>query len=212
MDNEKKHEDKYNQKILFYAMGIVIMPMGTVLTINAHLGAGGCDAFNFALSELLGISTSLAICITSFIVTLITAIIRKGMPRFSTFISAFLLGLSTDFWKLKLGFIQGAGIYESVLIMCVGLLLIAFAVACYMFSKFPTNPTDDFVVALTEKKWTIHKAKIFLDVVFVVLAFLMGGEIGIGTILCTFGLGPLIELFYRGLESWLKIKAKNDNK
>ena len=39
--------------LALYAIGVGIMPMGVVLTINAHLGAGGYDALNFALAERL---------------------------------------------------------------------------------------------------------------------------------------------------------------
>ena len=39
--------------LALYGIGVGIMPMGVVLTINAHLGAGGYDALNFALAERL---------------------------------------------------------------------------------------------------------------------------------------------------------------
>ena len=52
--------------LALYAIGVGIMPMGVVLTINAHLGAGGYDALNFALAERLHINTSLAIYATAF--------------------------------------------------------------------------------------------------------------------------------------------------
>ena len=73
----------------------------------------------------------------------------------------------------------------------------AFAVACYIISVFPTNPTDDLVVALHERGIRLGTAKVSLDAVCVILAVLLGGEIGIGTIVCTFGLGPVIDMFHR---------------
>ena len=85
--------------LALYAIGVGIMPMGVVLTINAHLGAGGYDALNFALAERLHINTSLAIYATAFLVVLLAAFIRKGYPRLETFISSFFLGIFTDMWK-----------------------------------------------------------------------------------------------------------------
>ena len=84
--------------LALYGIGVGIMPMGVVLTINAHLGAGGYDALNFALAERLRINTSLGIYATAVLVVILTAFIRKGYPRLETFISSFFLGIFTDMY------------------------------------------------------------------------------------------------------------------
>ena len=183
--------------LALYGIGVGIMPMGVVLTINAHLGAGGYDALNFALAERLRINTSLGIYATAVLVVILTAFIRKGYRRMDTFISSFFLGIFTDMWKTALAPVQGTGLAASLLIMAAGVVVVAFAVACYIISVFPTNPTDDLVVALHERGIRLGTAKVSLDAVCVILAVLLGGEIGIGTIVCTFGLGPVIDLFHR---------------
>ena len=85
--------------LVLYLIGVGIMPAGAVLTINAHLGAGGYDALNFVLADLLHIRTSLAIYGTAFIILITAALIRKSYPRVETFLSSFFMGISTDFWK-----------------------------------------------------------------------------------------------------------------
>lgn len=182
--------------VLLYLAGIGLMPLGVVLTVNSHLGAGGYDALNFALGDKLGVNTSLAIYMTAFIAVVIAALIRRKMLRLTTFVSSFFLGLFTDFWKQVLKGVQGEGFAGSAVMFALGVLIIAFAVAAYIYCIFPPNPTDDLVAALAEKGVRIGLAKIGLDVVCVTLAFLLGGEIGIGTVLCTLGLGPLVDLFY----------------
>lgn len=73
--------------------------------------------------------------------------------------------------------------------------MVAFAVACYIISILPTNPSDDLVVDLHERGMSLGTAKVSLDAACVFLAFFCG-ENGIGTIVCTFGLGPVIEMFH----------------
>lgn len=107
------------------------------------------------------------------------------------------MGIFTEVWKFLLKGVEGTSIVNSIILMIIGLVLIGFAVACYMISIFPTNPTDDFIVALKEKNWNISLAKILLDGTCVVIALILGGEIGVGTIICTFGLGPIINLFHK---------------
>lgn len=182
--------------LILYLIGIGLMPLGVVLTVNSHLGAGGYDALNFALGDRLGIQTSLAIYMTAFLAVIIAALIRRRMLRLTTFISSFFLGIFTDFWKRILENVQGQGRLDSALLFGAGIVIIAFAVAAYVLCIFPSNPTDDLVAAMTEKGIRIGIAKIGLDVVCVAFAFLLGGEIGIGTIVCTLGLGPVVDLFY----------------
>ena len=62
--NQMKGRD-WAVNLLLYLIGIGLMPMGVVLTVNSHLGAGGYDALNFALGDRLGINTSYAICVVS---------------------------------------------------------------------------------------------------------------------------------------------------
>lgn len=194
----------WTKNLILYAIGVGIMPLGVVLTVNAHLGAGGYDALNFAIGEKLHINTSVAIYGTAFLVLLLAALVRRSYPRIQTFISSFFLGIFTDIWKAVLEPVSGEKLFASLLLLAAGLVVIAFAVACYMISVFPTNPTDDFVVALHERGVKIGTAKIGLDIVCVILAFLLGGEIGVGTIICTFGLGPIIDFFHGKIERLCK--------
>lgn len=194
--------------VILYAIGIVFMPMGVVFTINAHLGANGYDALNFALAELLHINTSLAIYMTAGIAIVIAAVIRKGFPRVTTFISSFLLGIFTDIWKKVFAGLQGESIGFSIFLFAVGVVLIAIAVASYVISIFPSNPTDDLIVAMNEKGLNLGVAKIILDAVCVAIAFFLGGEIGVCTIIVTFGLGPIINLFRDLILKMTKIEVK----
>ena len=183
--------------VILYLIGVGIMPAGAVLTINAHLGAGGYDALNFVLAEILHVKTSYAIYGTAFLILLTAAAIRKSYPRIETFISSFFMGIFTDFWKNILSGIEGTYFTKSLILMLIGTIIIAFAVACYMISIFPTNPSDDLILALKEKGCKIGIAKVSFDIICVILAFILGGEIGVGTILITVFLGPVIDFFHK---------------
>lgn len=200
--------NEWIKNIILYAIGVGIMPLGVVLTVNAHLGAGGYDALNFVLADILGIPTSYAIYLTAFLVLLLAAAIRRSFPRIETFISSFFLGLSTDFWQGVLENVEGKNLVNAIILLMLGMIVIAFAIACYMISVFPTNPTDDLIVALQERGVRIRVAKTTMDVVCVVLAFLAGGEIGVGTIICTVGLGSIVDVFHKVISKIVKVESE----
>ena len=74
----------------------------------------------------------------------------------------FFLGLFTDMWKAILRDVEGNNTMESVVILLIGVLVIAFAVAAYILCIFPSNPTDDLVAAMHEKGIRLGIAKIGL--------------------------------------------------
>ncbi len=197
------------RQIIMYLLGILIIPVGVVLTVNSHAGAGGFDAMNFVLAKYLGINTSYVIYATSFLIVLITAGIRRTYPRMVTFVSSFLIGFFIDISKKMLEGVEGTGFISSAALLIVGMVILGFGVASYIASGLPPNTNDDLVLALREKGVPIGMAKISFDAVCAVLAFLLGGEIGWGTIVITFGLGCVVQFFDGIIGSYTKKAVTN---
>ena len=141
--------------LVLYLIGVGIMPAGAVLTINAHLGAGGYDALNFVLADLLHIRTSLAIYGTAFIILITAALIRKSYPRVETFLSSFFMGISTDFWKTIFNGFEGTNFISSLILMGIGMIIIAFAVASC--AEEEVIEKQKVVDLLNEQQATIRK-------------------------------------------------------
>ncbi len=206
MKSRKKIEKR---QIIMYLLGILAISVGVVFTINSHAGAGGFDALNFILAKHLGINTSYAIYITSFLLVLITAGIRRTYPRMVTFVSSFLIGFFIDISKGLLEGVEGTGIVSSAVLLIVGMILVGFGVAAYVSSGLPPNTNDDLVLALKEKGVPIGKAKVGFDAACALLAFFLGGEIGWGTIAVSFGLGCVVQFFDGIIGSYTKKIAAN---
>lgn len=173
------------------------MPCGVVLTVKARLGAGGYDAWNFALADRLGMEPSRAIYLSAVVVIVVTAFIRRGRPRIATFLSSFFLGISTDFWNQIWRGIRAETAASMVFWFLTGMIIVAFGAASYMSGRFSPGPADDLVVALYERGLPIGGVKIVFDILCVCLAMMLGGQIGAGTIVLTLGLGPVIGLFHK---------------
>ncbi|WP_243010252.1 hypothetical protein [Enterocloster bolteae] len=76
------------------------------------------------------------------------------------------------------------------------MIIVAFCAAAYMEGDLPPGPTDDLVVAFQRKGLGLGNVKLVMDLICAAMAFCLGGEIGAGTVLLTFGLGPLIGGFH----------------
>ena len=175
--------------------GLALMTFGVVLTINGHLGAGGVDAMNFAMADALHVNTSVAIYITGIVSVALAALVRHQKPNLLAFVSSIVMGLFTDLWKQVLAGVQGSTMVSKILIFVIGMLAIALAVALTMCSIFPGSPVDDLLKAFVERGRKAWLVKILIEGSCGVVAFLLGGELGLGTILVVFGLGPFIDIF-----------------
>lgn len=190
---------KYTKKeilvhIFMYALGVAVLPSGIVLTINSHFGAGGFDALNFAFGEFIHVRTSISIFILGFGLMCIAAIIRRKRPRPLTFMATFFQGIFVDIWKVILADVQGTGWVDGFLLFMLGNIIIAILAAPYFLSLLPTNPGDDLTQAISERGVRFGVAKIMFEVCAAVLAFILHGEVNVGTIIVIVALGPMIDL------------------
>lgn len=183
------------RKYVIFLLGILIMTLGVSLTVKSEIGAGAYDSINFGLAKLLNINVSIAIWTTSFIVVIIAAAIRRRFLKLTTFITALVVGSSTDIWVMMVKNISLNSAFEKVIVFFIGICLVSIGIAIYIIPKLPANPTDDLMVALTEEKGvSIMKAKLVIDTACIIIAFTLKGPIGIGTIIATVLVGPLVDI------------------
>jgi len=187
---------KYSVKqFVIFLSGILLMTLGISLTVKSEVGAGAYDSINFGLANLLKINVSIAIWITSFVVAVISSMVRKRFLKLTTFLTSIIVGISTDMWVMMTEDIILNTTYEKIVIYFIGIILIAAGIAIYIIPKLPVNPTDDLMVALTEEKSiSLMKAKLSIDGICIIIAFILKGPIGIGTITATLFVGPLIDI------------------
>lgn len=188
---------------LFYLVGLVFLSFGICMIILAGLGAGPWDALFVALSTNIGLTVGSWTFIIGFVLILLNGLLLKKKPDFSALITMFLIGSLIDFWLL----VVFADLVVSVLairgvMLIVGILTSATGIACYLQSNFARNPIDHSMMVfhqLTGKSLSFSKT--FLEVTVLIIAFFIGGPIGVGTVFVAFGIGPLIQLFYKPITS-----------
>lgn len=184
---------------MFYVVGLIILSFGVSMMILAGLGAGPWDALFVALAENLGLTVGSWTFIVGFCLILLNGFLIKKVPDFSALITMFIIGLCIDFW-LVIAFADLAVMQLMIRVgmLISGILSIAVGVSMYLQSNFARNPIDNLMMVfhqLTGKSLSFSKT--FLEVVVLIIAFFIGGPIGVGTILIAFGIGPLIQFFFK---------------
>ncbi|WP_280771356.1 YczE/YyaS/YitT family protein [Salipaludibacillus daqingensis] len=189
---------------LFYLIGLIFLSFGISLIILAGLGAGPWDALFVALSNNIGLTVGSWTFIIGFLLIIVNGLLLKQKPDFAALITMFLIGSFIDFWLLVVfSDVVFVLVAFRIVLLIVGILSCATGIACYLQSNFARNPIDHSMMVfhkLTGKSLAFSKT--FLELSVLVIAFFIGGPIGLGTVLVAFGIGPLIQLFYKPITSF----------
>ena len=176
-----------------YIGGILLLTLGVALSSKAGLGTGSLDSINFALVERTGLNLPFIIVGMAGVAILISALIRRQKPRLKSLIAAFLMAVFTEGWVNVVEKISIQSFLMQLFVFFIALICIAFGLAIYLKPKLPANPNDDITVSLHEVyHLRIGTAKLVVDLTAIGIALLLNGPIGVGTLLLTVLLGPLV--------------------
>lgn len=197
------------KRYLAFLLGLAALALGVALAVQSNLGASAYDSINFAVAGKLNLSVSMAISISSIVLIVIASIIRRKRPRIATFVTGLIMGLLIDFWVSIVQNINVDSLIMQIVIFVAALVLMGVGIAAYVISKLPPSPLDDLLVALDgATKISMGKIKIGIDITCMIVAFLLGGPIGVGTILMALLLGPTINFFYKLMDKYNVVGAK----
>ncbi|MEH7386911.1 membrane protein [Bacillus sp. JJ1521] len=186
------------RRITFFCVGLFILALGISLMIIADIGAGAWDALNVGLSKTIGLTVGNWVMIVGILIMLVNALLLQARPEFLAIGTIILIGFFIDFWLL-IAFDEWnpEGWIVQFLVLLAGLVIASLGIAIYLQAKFPLSPLDNLMLAISKRfKLKVGVSKTIGEATGLILALLSGGPIGIGTLVCTFGIGPIIQFFF----------------
>lgn len=181
-------------KIVF---GLLIFAFGVHLTIFANIGLAPWDCLGMGISYHTPLNYGLSMTIIALIVLGIDLLMKEKIG-FGTIIDALLTGnfvqLFNSFNPLPLN----EGLWKGIVIMLAGFVFMAIGMAVYMKSEQCCGPRDALLIGLGKrmKKIPIGIVEVILWAVVLLAGWLLGGPVGIGTVISTFGAGIIMHIVY----------------
>ncbi len=173
-------------------IGITMIGIGVAFNYMANLGLGPWGVLHDGISKTINISYGQAGILTSLLALLIW-IPLKQRPGVATIFDAFWIGLTADF---VINIIPGAGsIYIQILYLMTGITLIGSGTAIYVGGDLGTGPRDGIMVGLEQFGFKIGNARTILEFVAFSIGFLLGGKIGIASIVIVLSIGRVLQFF-----------------
>lgn len=181
-------------KIVF---GLLVFAMGVHLTIRADLGLAPWDCFGMGISMQTPLNYGLSMTAMS-IVILIIDLFMKERIGFGTIIDALLTGNFVQLFNDIDPFPETPGIFAGILVIAAGLALMAVGQYFYMSAAQCCGPRDALLVGLGKRlsRLPIGAVQVILWGSVLLIGWLLGGPVGIGTIVSTFGSGIIMQIVF----------------
>lgn len=186
--------------MLSAAISLFVNGFGVYLTIHASIGAAPWDVFNLGLSHTFGIIYGTASIAVSFTILVIDILLKEPIGV-AMIIDAIVVGKSVDFFNYIDIVPTPKSIWSGILMTIVGLIIIGYTQGTYMMAALGAGPRDTLLVGLKKrlKKLPIGVVSIMLLSAVTFVGYLLGGPVGIGTILCALCAGPIMQFAFSTL-------------
>lgn len=173
------------------SVGLVLYGLTLAMIIRASVGNAPWDVLHQGMALHLPMSIGAAVIVMSVVVLLLWIPLRE-LPGLGTIANSFVVGLSADFF---LGIVTRPEAPEAqVLLMIAGVVLNGLATALYIGSQFGPGPRDGLMTGLHRRTGvSLRVVRTSMEVTVVVLGFLLGGVVGVGTLVYALAIGPLVQ-------------------
>lgn len=179
-------------------VGIVIISLGVALFKFAHLGNDPFNALTIRSAELAGLTLGVQNLIYNAVFFTMQMIWGRRYVGFGTVANAVCCGFIITFFYdfLTAHFAQAATLPAQLPWVAAAVVCTSLGISLHQTSDLGVAPYDYLALGLRDHTpLPYFCCRLFTDTLCALLAFLLGGLLGLGTLICAFCLGPLIQFF-----------------
>ena len=181
-------------------LGLLVFAFGVHLTIYANIGLAPWDCLGMGVSYHTPLNYGLSMTTIAVLILLIDLALRERIG-FGTIIDALLTGNFVQMFNDLNPLPENRSVWLGILIMLSGFVFMALGMLIYMKAAQGCGPRDSLLVGLGKRlpRLPIGVVEIILWSAVVLIGWLLGGPVGIGTLISTFGAGAVMQLIYGAL-------------
>jgi uncharacterized membrane protein YczE len=167
------------------------------MMVRGDLGLAPWDVLHSGLIRYVPITLGQAVVVMSFVVLLLWIPLREK-PGLGTISNALVVGFSADATLAVLD--RPDSMALRIALMLGGIALCGLASAMYIGAQLGRGPRDGLMTGLARRSGrSLRLVRTGIEVTVVVIGLLLGGTLGLGTVLYALAIGPLTQLW---LPAW----------
>lgn len=175
-------------------VGLVLLGVSIAASVRAELGLAPWDVFHQGVSKVTRLSLGAVIVVVGLAVLVAWIPLRQH------------LGVGTVINALSVGFIANFGLaviplqhrlVVRIALLAVAIVGMALGSGLYIGSGLGPGPRDGLMTAITARGHRLWAVRTSIELAVLVIGYLLGGQIGVGTVLVAIGVGPLTHVALR---------------
>jgi uncharacterized membrane protein YczE len=173
-------------------LGILVLGTGVALTVRAGLGLAPYDVMHQGLAEVTGLDFGVVVIGLGLLILLAWVPLRQPFGL-GTVVNVLTVGLVID---LALDLVpEVAAIAVRVPMLLGGTVLIGLGAGLYIGAGLGPGPRDGLMTAFARRGHPLWLVRTVMELTALGLGWVLGGEVGVGTVLVAFASGPIAHWF-----------------
>lgn len=173
-------------------LGLVLFGGSIALMVRAGLGLPSWDVLHQGVSRRLGLPFGWVVNAVALVVLLLWIPLRQR-PGVGTIANVILVGLSADAALAVLPAVDQMAVRAGLLL--AGVVLNGIATGLYIGAGLGPGPRDGLMTGLAQRGYSIRVIRTALELAVLAVGWLLGGTVGVGTVLYAVAIGPLAHYF-----------------
>ncbi|MBP3721225.1 MAG: hypothetical protein J6J41_07815 [Clostridia bacterium] len=178
-------------------LGLLVFAFGVHLTIFANIGLAPWDCLGMGIARHTPLNYGLAMTAMSLLILGIDLLLKEKIG-YGTVIDALLTGNFVQMYNDLNPFEENRSVPMGIVLMLAGFVFMALGMYIYMRGEQCCGPRDSLLVGIGKRlpRLPIGIVEILLWAAVLLAGWLLGGPVGIGTLISTFGAGLVMQLVY----------------
>lgn len=198
------------RRVLVLFVSVFMMGVGVAILDQLGFGTDPCSVLNLAMSRRLGWSFGNYQLVFNALLLALTLFLREGRRiGLGTIANMVVVGYAADFatWIINMVHpLTEETLMVKLIVFVPTILMFMVAAAFYMVVELGVTPYDALpqIISSRTKKLSFTVIRVLWDVTAAALGFLLGGTVGMVTVIMGFFLGPIIAATARKFQPWFE--------
>ncbi|MDV5355537.1 hypothetical protein QM201_11620 [Enterobacter asburiae] len=180
------------RRLLQLYFGLSLYGLSTAMFVRADLGADPWNVFHLGVAKLLSLDIGTVMIATGALVLLLWIPLRQR-PGLGTISNVVVIGLAADAALAMIPTLDQ--LLPRSALLASAIVVNAIATAMYIGAGFGSGPRDGLMTGVHARTgWSVRSIRTVIELSVLLIGWLLGGTLGVGTVLYALTIGPLIQL------------------
>lgn len=180
-------------RLIRLLIGLFLYGFTMAMMVESTLGLDPWDVFHEGLASHLPLTFGQVVILVGAVVLVLWIPLRQ-MPGIGTVLNVLVIGLAADFGIAVIA--QPDALWLRALLLVGGIVGNGFAGALYIGAQLGSGPRDGLWLGLVRRTGrSVRLWRTVIEVTVLAVGFVLGGTVGLGTVLYAVTIGPIVQFF-----------------